>query len=78
MLELEDYRQSRFYREAKQDGLDEGKQEGKLEGKLEGKTEMLQENIRRMAAKGFAAKLISEVLEIDIEYVKATLKSQAS
>src|SRR5260370_41670468 len=43
MLELDDYRKSRFYQEARQDGIDEGK----LEGEAKGKMEMLRENISR-------------------------------
>ncbi len=66
MLELDDYRKSRFYQEARQDGIDEGK------------TEMLRENIRQMASKGCDAKQISQLLGVDLKIVKKTLKSQSS
>ena len=70
MLELDDYRKSRFYQEARQDGIDEGK--------TEGKTEMLRENIQKMASKGCEAKQISHLLGVDIKIVRKILKSASS
>lgn len=66
MLELDDYRKSKIYQEARQDGIEEGK------------TEMLHENIRQMRSKGCDAKQISQLLGVDIKIVKKILKSASS
>jgi predicted transposase YdaD len=61
MLELDDYRKSRFYQEARKDGIDEGKAEV----------------IHRMASKGFDVKQISDLVGVEVKIVKKVLKSQA-
>ncbi len=66
MLGLNDYKKSRFYQEARQDGIDEGIEKGRQDE--------LQENIRKMASKGFDAKQISDVLDIDVKIVRKNLK----
>ena len=41
MFNLTEWKQTKFYQEAKEEGKIEGKIEGKLEGKLEAKLEMI-------------------------------------
>jgi predicted transposase/invertase (TIGR01784 family) len=82
MLELDDYRQSKFYQEARQDGVEEGIQQG-IEKGIEkgiqqGKEQLLKELILRMASNGRDAKQISEELGIDLKVIRKILKSQAS
>lgn len=66
MLELDDYRKSRFYREARQDGVEEGK------------VELLQEQIRRLASRGYDAGQISDLLVVDTKFIKETLDAHSS
>jgi predicted transposase/invertase (TIGR01784 family) len=74
MLELDDYRQSKFYQEARQDGVGEGIEKGIQQGK----EQLLKELILRMASNGRDAKQISEELGIDLKVIRKILKSQAS
>jgi len=74
MLGLNDYRKSRFYQEARQDGVDEGKAEGKAEGRAEGKAEV----VLRMEARGYEAKEIAELVGIELKTVRKILKKARS
>ena len=67
---LDDYRKSRFYQEARQDGIEEGVAKGKAKG--------MAEIIQRMASKGLDVNQISELVGVDIKIVKKILKSQSS
>jgi predicted transposase/invertase (TIGR01784 family) len=69
MLELEDYRKSRFYQEAKEDGVEEGFQQGKVEGK----EELLQQLVIRMASKGRSAEQIADDLGMELTVVNSIL-----
>jgi len=69
MLELNDYRKSRFYQEARKDGIEEGE--------AKGKATMLRENIQQMASNGCDAKQISQLLGVDIKIVRKMLKSSS-
>ncbi len=60
MLDLEDYRKSRFY----QGGVEEGKTENRAEV------------VHRMAAKGYDVKEIADVVGVDVKTVKKILKSK--
>lgn len=66
MLDLEDYRKSRFYQEAKQDGVDEGK------------AESVAEFVLRLATKGYDAKQISELVGSELKTVRKILKSRSA
>lgn len=58
MLGLSEFKQTRVYQEAKQEGLEEGKQIGKLEV------------LRRMLQLGLSLELIAEALNLPIEAVR--------
>jgi len=74
MLELDDYRQSKFYQEARQDGVEEGI----VKGIEKGKEQLLQDLVQRMASNGRDAKQISEELGIELKVIRKILKSQSS
>jgi predicted transposase/invertase (TIGR01784 family) len=78
MLGLNDYRKSRFYQEARQDGVDEGRAVGKTEGKVEGKAEGKAEVALRMASKGYDAKEIADLVGLDVKAVRKILKTQSA
>jgi len=69
MLGLKDYRKSRFYQEARQDGIDEGKAEGEAQAKAE--------VILRLASKGYEAKEIVYLVGVELQAVRKILKSQS-
>lgn len=56
------------------EGLAEGRAEGKAEGRAEGKAEGRAEIIRMMHSKGMSAEAISDLVEIDLEEIKAIIK----
>ena len=78
MLGLNDYRKSRFYQEARQDGVDEGKAEGRAEGEAKGKAEAKAEVVLRLASRGYEAKEIADLVGVEIKTVRKILKSQSA
>ena len=86
MFGLSDLKQTKFYQEAKEEGIQEGKLEGKLEGiqegKLEGKLEGIQEGklegkleakldaIPGLLGLGLSQVQIAQVLNLSIDEVK--------
>ncbi len=78
MLKLNDYRESRFYKEARQDGIAEGEARGEAKGEAKGKAEMLRQNVLNMAQNGCDAQQISRLLSVDLKVVRRILKSKAS
>ncbi len=66
MLQIHDIRQSRVYREAKEEGLKEGLKEGMEKGTADA--------IVKMAASSIAAEEIAQILKLDIEAVRKVLE----
>jgi predicted transposase/invertase (TIGR01784 family) len=62
-IQLNDWRNSRIYREVKDEGKSEGKSEGKLEGKLEA--------VPGLLALGLTIPKIAEVLGLSVEQVQS-------
>jgi DNA-binding transcriptional MerR regulator len=65
MLNLSELRQTRFYHEVKQEGLEEGLEQGQRQAKLEA--------IRRMIAFGMNLETIAQLLDLSLEFVRQTI-----
>ena len=66
MFGLSDLKQTRFYQEAKQEGLQQGKQEGLQEGSLKAKLAA----VSRLLALGLTVEQIAQALDLNVEQVR--------
>ena len=64
MLGVDDIRQTRVYREAKEEGLQQGRQEG------------IALAIEKLAAKNMSAEEIAAILEVDLDMVRRVLSAR--
>jgi len=85
MLELPDIRQSRLFKESKEEGLKEGKEEGLKEGMEKGiaaeRQQNLQEKLRsvsKLAALEMSAETIADVLGLDVDLVRREIAKKPS
>ncbi len=69
MLQLNDIRESRFFKEA----AAIGRAEGEAQGRAEGRAEMLTEIIRKLAAQGRSKTEIADTLDLTEDRVHEVL-----
>lgn len=72
---MSNIRNSRFFKEVKQEGKEEGIEEGRQEGRQEGREEGIMKTARNMLAKGLDISLIAEVTGLS-EQVLQKLKNE--
>ncbi|NJK66588.1 MAG: Rpn family recombination-promoting nuclease/putative transposase [Microcoleus sp. SU_5_3] len=65
MLNLSELRNTRFYQEVKQEGLEEGLDQGERRAKLE--------TIRRTVGLGINLETIAQILDLSVEFVRQTI-----
>jgi predicted transposase/invertase (TIGR01784 family) len=69
--------ETRFYQEAKEEGLKEARQEARQEGRQEGREQAKRELIPRFLAYGISIEEVAKLLDLTIEQVeKIRLESE--
>jgi predicted transposase/invertase (TIGR01784 family) len=76
MFNLTEWRQTKFYQEAKEEGKLEGKLEGKIEGKLEGEEEGKLKTVPLLLKLGLNIEQIAQELGIEIDKIRQFIASQ--
>jgi predicted transposase/invertase (TIGR01784 family) len=66
MFSLSELKQTRFYREA----FEEGKEEGRQEGREQGRREFYSSAVRRFLALGFSLEQVALCLGLSVEEVR--------
>ncbi|PHM09314.1 Rpn family recombination-promoting nuclease/putative transposase, partial [Nostoc sp. 'Peltigera malacea cyanobiont' DB3992] len=73
MFGLSELKQTRFYQEAFQEGVEQGKVQGIEEGKVQGKLKA----VPAMLAAGLTVEQIAQALDLSVEEVRQVAQSQS-
>jgi predicted transposase/invertase (TIGR01784 family) len=76
MLNLGDYKKSRYYKEVREEAREEVREEIREEVREEAREEARQELIEKMAKHGFTPENIAQTMEMDLNAVKKILKKR--
>jgi predicted transposase/invertase (TIGR01784 family) len=63
------------WQEAHEEGVAEGSAKGRTQGREEGRETERRQIVRKMAANGFTAKKIAEIMDIAVEEVRRLTKN---
>lgn len=77
MLEIK-LEETRFYREAKEEGRKEGLEQGRQEGRKEVREELKLELVPRFLAHGMSIEEVAELLNLTIEQVRLATEQESA
>lgn len=72
MFGLSELKQTRFYQEAFQEGVEQGKVQGIEQGKVQGKLKA----VPAMLAAGLSVEQVAEALDLSVEEIRQVTQSQ--
>ena len=75
MFSLDELKQTRYFQDVREEGLQEGRQEGREEGREEGELSAKIASVPRLLALGLTVEQVAEALQLEIEQVR-TIQNQ--